>query len=82
MPARVLEGLCPHVDSEEAALDVADLTPESAHDDRLSRRDVPGVLEGQFQGPIFLKCAFPQDMQTPVSSGRGINSAGRASTHP
>ena len=49
MPARVLEGLCPHVDSEEAALDVADLTPESAHDDRLSRRDVPGVLEGQFQ---------------------------------
>ena len=26
--------------------------------------------------------AFPQDMQTPVSSGRGINYVGRASTQP
>ena len=49
MPARVLEGLCPHVDAEEATLDVANLIKKSTHDDRLSRRDVPAAFEDQFE---------------------------------
>ena len=49
MPARVLEGLCPHVDAEEAALDVAHLIEKSTHDDRLSSGDVPAAFEDQFE---------------------------------
>ena len=45
MPARVLEGLCPHVDAEEATLDVADLIEKSIHDDWLSSGDVPEAFE-------------------------------------
>ena len=51
MPARVLEILCPHVYAEEAALDVADLIPETIDDDRLSGRDVPGENIRLYQGP-------------------------------
>ena len=53
MPAGVLERLSAHVDSKEAALDVADLIDEPLHDDWLTGGDIPGANDFSQLSQLF-----------------------------